>query len=218
MLIKDYYDTLSTSVEGLYKEKGSKFLAYGYPIINVDDVETRLTELKSIHPKSRHVCYAYRIGLEGEEFRINDDGEPSGTAGRPIFNEILSKDLTYVLIAVVRYFGGTKLGVSGLISAYKTATREALMSASSRRMYISDFVQLYYPIDKMGIMYKILKDQDIEEIQNFYGEKPYLAFYLRKSVSKLTIKKIFASYHGYQIEDIDDDFISVDLTFKIVEE
>lgn len=216
MNAKDFYDTISEPTEGLYKEKGSKFLAYAYPTLNIEEVEYYLDELKSMHPKSRHICYAYRIGIEGEQFRINDDGEPSGTAGKPIYNEILSKEISNVLLAVVRYFGGTKLGASGLIQAYKTSSREAMQSADIKRVYEKDQVQMQYPMDKMGVMYNLLKSMNIDNIESIYEQKPYMQFDIRKSETSHMIKKITAEYYGYAIEDITEDFESEDLSFKII--
>lgn len=214
----DFFDTITDPVEGLYKEKGSKFIAYGYRVDNISDVEARLEDIKTIHPKARHVCYAYRIGLHGEEYRINDDGEPSGTAGKPIYNELLSKSYSHILVAVVRYFGGTKLGASGLIQAYKISTKDALDNATTYRQYITDRVSVTYPPAKMGVMYQVLKNQGVTDIENQYDSKPALLFDIRRSESDLIIKKILAEYHGYGVEDITDDFESADLTIKKLEE
>ncbi len=120
------YQTIAKSTEGICKDRGSKFLAYAYPISRVEDVKPLLEDLKAQHPSSRHVCYAYQLGIDGADYRANDDGEPNGSAGLPILNQIKSKEITNTLVAVVRYFGGTKLGVSGLINAYKEAAKEAL--------------------------------------------------------------------------------------------
>lgn len=120
------YFTLRESAEGLYKDKGSKFIAYSFPVKDVEEIKEIIALLKIDHPKARHVCYAYRLGNTPEEARSNDDGEPSGSAGKPILNTIISNNLHYTLVAVVRYFGGTLLGVPGLIHAYKEASLDAL--------------------------------------------------------------------------------------------
>jgi len=120
------YFTLRESAEGLYKDKGSKFIAYSFPVKDVEEIKEIIALLKIDHPKARHVCYAYRLGNTPEEARSNDDGEPSGSAGKPILNTIISNNLYYTLVAVVRYFGGTLLGVPGLIHAYKEASLDAL--------------------------------------------------------------------------------------------
>lgn len=123
------YRTLETPIEAEFKDKGSRFIAYAYPVQTAAEVKTYVDALREAHHKARHWCYAYRLGTDGLQFRANDDGEPSGSAGRPILGQIDSAGLTDVLVVVVRYFGGTLLGVPGLIHAYKTATAEALALA-----------------------------------------------------------------------------------------
>lgn len=122
----DYYYTIEKPSVAEYKDRGSKFIAYAFPVQTVDDCKERLAEIKKEHPKATHHCYAYRLGTDGNIFRMNDDGEPSGTAGKPILGKIDSKKATNILVIVARYFGGTLLGTSGLINAYKTATSMAL--------------------------------------------------------------------------------------------
>jgi len=125
MLFDDSYRTIEKPAEGVFRDRGSKFIAFAYPINSESELKNILSQLKSEHPKANHHCWAIRLGLDRSVFRINDDGEPSGTAGRPILNTLLSHNLTNVAVIVVRYFGGTLLGVPGLINAYKTATEEA---------------------------------------------------------------------------------------------
>lgn len=124
------FQTLSVPNQAEFKDKGSRFIAFAYPIASTDDVKKYVDALRQEHHKARHWCYAYRLGTDGNQFRANDDGEPSGSAGRPILGQIDSFELTDVLVVVVRYFGGTLLGVSGLIHAYKTSTQMALQAAS----------------------------------------------------------------------------------------
>lgn len=126
MAAPDFYNTIQQNAVAEYKDRGSRFLAYAYPIANADDFKKHLQALKKEHAKANHHCFAYRIGLDGNNFRVSDDGEPSGSAGRPILGQIDSKNLVNVAVVVVRYFGGTLLGVPGLINAYKTATTLAL--------------------------------------------------------------------------------------------
>src|ERR1043165_2969721 len=120
------YKTIEKPSQAEFKDRGSRFIAYAFPIQTIDDFKKRLKELKEEHPKATHHCFAYRIGIDGDNFRSSDDGEPSGTAGKPILGQIDSKQATNMLIIVVRYFGGTQLGVPGLINAYKTAASLAL--------------------------------------------------------------------------------------------
>jgi len=117
----EFYNTIEQPSQAEYKDRGSKFMAYAYPINAVEDFKKQLQELKKQHPKAAHFCFAYRIGLDGNQFRVSDDGEPSGTAGKPILGQIDSKEVSNISIIVVRYFGGTLLGVPGLINAYKMA-------------------------------------------------------------------------------------------------
>ncbi len=124
--MENYYHTIEKPSEAEYKDRGSKFLAYAFPIYTIDDFKKRLKELKEAHPKAAHHCFAYRLGLDHTNFRANDDGEPSGSAGKPILGQIDSKKITNAAVIVVRYFGGTLLGVPGLINAYKTASSFAL--------------------------------------------------------------------------------------------
>ena len=120
----DTFKSISAPAEGIYKEKGSKFLAFAYPVVSEEEVKAILESVRKEYYDARHHCYAWRLGLNGNQWRYNDDGEPSSTAGRPIYGQILSRELSDVLIVVVRYFGGTKLGVPGLIRAYRTAAAD----------------------------------------------------------------------------------------------
>src|ERR1700704_389213 len=122
----DYYNTIEKPAIAEFKDRGSKFIAYAFAVADVNAFKERLAAIKKEHPKATHHCFAYRIGLDGNNFRVNDDGEPSGSAGRPVLGQIDSKQLTNVLVIVVRYFGGTLLGVPGLINAYKTTAALAL--------------------------------------------------------------------------------------------
>lgn len=122
----DTYQTLSKVSEGFYKEKGSKFLAFAIPVNSIESAKEHIQELRDLHPKAVHVCFAWRIGVDRFEDRYSDDGEPNNSAGKPIFGQILAAEITNILIAVVRYYGGTKLGVGGLVTAYKTAAKEAV--------------------------------------------------------------------------------------------
>lgn len=137
-----------------FKDRGSKFLAYAYPVSSAEDVKAKLQLLKKEHPKAVHHCYAYRIGTDGLQYRANDDGEPSGSAGKPILGQIDSAGITNVLVVVVRYFGGTLLGVPGLINAYKTATQDALQQAVLIEKWIEQRVEIQFDYPVMGeVMY-----------------------------------------------------------------
>ena len=159
---EDTYLTLSkASDEAIYKGKGSKFLAFAYPIGQVEEVEVLIQKLKRKHPKARHWCYAWQMGIEKPSFRYNDDGEPNNSAGKPIYGQILSFSLTNVLIVVVRYFGGTKLGVGGLIVAYRSAARLALEGSKIvEKMIMEDFT-IRFDYVHMDKVMRIVKENDL---------------------------------------------------------
>jgi uncharacterized YigZ family protein len=161
MLFDDTYKTIEKEAEGIFRDKGSRFIAYLYPIKSEEDIKNIIAELKALHPKARHHCWAMRIGSDRTVFRINDDGEPSGTAGRPILNTLLSSDLTNVLAVVVRYFGGTLLGVPGLINAYKSATVDAINQAHIVEKTIDLIFKLEFGHSVMNEVMKIIKDEGL---------------------------------------------------------
>lgn len=154
------YRTIAQPTTGDFRDRGSKFFAYAFAINNTQDVKDRLQELKKEHPKAVHHCYAYRIGTDGTQYRANDDGEPSGSAGRPILGQIDSAGLTNVLVVVVRYFGGTLLGVPGLINAYKTVTTEALQKAPVIEKWIEEMVTLSFDYSVMGEVMYLLRQAE----------------------------------------------------------
>jgi uncharacterized YigZ family protein len=156
------YKTIASFATGEYKEKGSRFTAHAFPVTNPIEAKEQVANIKREHPKARHRCYAYRTGFDGNEFRANDDGEPSGTAGKPILNQIDSFELTNVLIVVVRYFGGVLLGASGLNHAYKTAARLALESAEIIERDIMWTYRLTFDAERLPMVMTILKKNKIE--------------------------------------------------------
>ena len=165
----DFYQTIEKESVAEFKDRGSRFLAYAFPISSADDFRQRLKELKEEHPKAVHHCFAYRVGTDGNNFRSSDDGEPSGTAGRPILGQIDSKELTNTAIVVARYFGGTLLGVPGLINAYKTAASFALQlnPVVKKPVFVNYRLQFDYTIlnDVMRIIKKnecIVLKQDLQ--------------------------------------------------------
>ena len=202
------YQSIRSQTEGLYKEKGSKFIAYLHPVSSLEDVQQCLENISALHPKARHACYAYRIGITGEPYRYNDDGEPSGTAGRPIYNELLSNEVSDVLCVVIRYFGGTKLGVPGLIKAYKEATIDAFSTAEIHTITLKRDVIITYRIEDMGKIYEILKGRGYSDIESRFEPSPSIL--IKVSLDELsTIRaQILSDYYGYQLEDIKEDFVS----------
>ena len=161
-LEKDTYKTIEIAVgDALFKEKGSKFIGYVFPIASEDDVKNHIDELKKKHHSARHWCYAWQLGVEEISYRANDDGEPNNSAGQPIYGQILSKDVTNVLVVVVRYFGGTKLGVGGLITAYKTTAKLILEEAKIVKKTIDVFYQLIFEYKDMNKVMRIVKEQNL---------------------------------------------------------
>ncbi len=199
------YQTIASPAEGEYKEKGSKFLAYAYPMDVESDLDGFMASLRDIHPKARHYCYAYKLGLDGTRFRANDDGEPSGTAGKPIYGQILSFGLTNICIIVIRYFGGTKLGASGLIHAYKEASKAALDNAAVIEKYLFVSYELTFGYDHMGHIMNALKDPDIEIINKVFENDCLVTIQVRLSVENLVIHRLKAHLLNKSLEEVTAD-------------
>ncbi|MES2627810.1 MAG: YigZ family protein [Bacteroidota bacterium] len=171
MMEKADYKTVSGPSEGVYKEKGSKFIGLLYPLESETEVKKLIEPLRKAHPGACHFCYAYRLGFAGEQYRANDDGEPAGTAGKPILNQLLSAELTNVLLVVVRYFGGTKLGVSGLITAYKEAAIEAVNTAKIELKQVCDWYLIDFSYDQIGDINRLLKDRSAVLVDKNFDER-----------------------------------------------
>ena len=159
------YQTLKSPIQAEFKDKGSRFLAFAYPVQTAEQVKKNVDDLRQEHHKARHWCYAYRLGVDGNQFRANDDGEPSGSAGRPILGQIDSFELTDVLVVVVRYFGGTLLGVPGLIHAYKTSTQMALENAQIIEKNIEKTVRIRCEYPYLNEAIRIAKNHQAEMIE-----------------------------------------------------
>jgi len=158
----DLYRTIKAPSEGVYKEKGSKFLAFAYPVSNEASIKERLATLQKQFHDARHYCYAWRLGPEKTHYRANDDGEPSGSAGKPIYGQIVSRDLSDILVVVVRYFGGTKLGVGGLIQAYRAAASGALDKSTIIERKVYDTLKLEFGYEQMNSVMKVIKDKQLD--------------------------------------------------------
>jgi uncharacterized YigZ family protein len=159
-MTNDYYRTIEKPSTAEHKDRGSRFIAYAFPITDINEFKQRLAEIKKEHPKATHHCFAYRIGLDGTNFRSNDDGEPSGSAGKPILGQIDSRQLTNVLVIVVRYFGGTQLGVPGLINAYKTATALVLQVTPVVQKPVLVNYRLQFDYTQMNEVMRLVKQFD----------------------------------------------------------
>lgn len=191
--MKDTYLTIKTPSIGEYKDKGSKFIAYTFPVFSETEVKKCLEIVKKEHFKARHYCYAYRIGLDGKRFRANDDGEPSGTAGRPILGQIDSFGLANVLSVVVRYFGGTKLGTSGLKKAYKESTRDAFQQAQIIEKIVEDQFNVVFDYVATSDVMNFIKNEGFKILNASYENKTTLLMTIRQSDIerfKKTLEKI----------------------------
>ena len=160
-MTSDFYNSIDKPSTAEFKDRGSKFIAYAYPIQSVEDFKQKLNDIKKEHPKATHHCFAYRIGTDGNTFRVSDDGEPSGSAGRPILGQIDSKQLTNTLVIVVRYFGGVLLGVPGLINAYKTSAALCLQITPIVERSVEVKYRLEFPYMHLDNVLKILKQADV---------------------------------------------------------
>ena len=157
----DSYITISTPGEAIYKEKGSKFLSFAFHIDDEDEADAIRKDFKKKYYDATHVVYAFRIGAEGEKFRAADDGEPSGSSGLPVLNTIKSRNITDVIVLVVRYFGGTKLGIPGLIDAYSQSAAMALDAAETEERLVTETINVVVPYSQMNYVMRIVKDQDL---------------------------------------------------------
>jgi uncharacterized YigZ family protein len=190
MLFDDTYRTISAASEGVFKDKGSKFIAYAYPIRTDEELKTILQNLRSEHPKARHFCWALRLSPDRSIFRIQDDGEPSGTAGRPILNTLLSADITNILIVVVRYFGGTLLGVPGLINAYKTAAAEAIKEANVIEKTVNDVYEITFDYLVMNDVMRLMKEEQLNILDQNFDNSCVIKFEVRKASLNAVLGKL----------------------------
>jgi uncharacterized YigZ family protein len=181
MLFDDTYKTIAQPVESIFRDRGSKFLGFAYPVTSDNDIKAIVANLKSEHPKANHHCWAIRLGIDRSVFRVNDDGEPSGTAGRPILNTLLSRNITNVLVVVVRYFGGTLLGVPGLINAYKTATEMALDTAQVIEKTVNDIYTITFDYAQMNDVMRIIKDDQLQILEQVSELNCQIKFSVRKT-------------------------------------
>lgn len=200
--MKDTYNTIKLASEGYFRDKGSKFFSFAYPVNSEDEIKEIITKLKKEHHSARHHCYAWRLGTEEIAFRANDDGEPSSTAGKPILGQLQSFDLTNILIVVVRYFGGTLLGVSGLINAYRTAAADALQKANILTKTIENQFELHFEYNILNDVMNILKQHNLNVDKTKFEEDCRLIFSVRKSETN-NIEEIFKNFYGIKIKSIE---------------
>ena len=195
----DSYRSISSPSTGIYKEFGSKFLSFAFPIITEEGAKSILSNLKSEYFDARHHCYAYRLGLKGELWRVNDDGEPSSSAGRPIMGQILSNELSDILIVVVRYFGGTKLGIPGLIKAYKSASSDAIGNSLIIDKVASERITFNFDYINMEIVMKLVKSTGVDIVSQNFDLRCNISANVRLSECD-TFRKNLSSIEGVDFE------------------
>jgi uncharacterized YigZ family protein len=186
----DSYNTIKETSKGVYKEKGSRFLSFAYPIRDAEEVKPIIDLIRKEHHEARHHCFAYMLGKERTTWRVNDDGEPSGTAGRPILGQINSAELTNILIVVSRYFGGTLLGVSGLINAYRSAAADAISNSKIIECSLKDYYEICYPFISMNDVMKILKEDSIEQSGQIFELECKISINFRISLKDKILKRL----------------------------
>lgn len=186
----DTYQTIAAASEGIYKEKGSKFLAFAYPIFSEEEFKNHLAQLKKDYHDARHHCYAFKLGLTENEYRYSDDGEPNNSAGKPIYGQILSKNLTNVGIVVVRYFGGTKLGVGGLVTAYKEAAADALQNARIIEQTVNNFYQILFDYPVMSEVMTFIKKHDLEVSNQVFENDCLIEFNIRQNEAGFVVNEL----------------------------
>jgi uncharacterized YigZ family protein len=183
-MMGDTYKTISEKAVGIFKDKGSKFLAFAYPVCTQNEIKEIITNLKKQYHDARHHCFAYRLGAKKEIYRLNDDGEPSGTAGKPIYGQILSVDLTDILIVVVRYFGGILLGTGGLINAYRTASADALNNARIIVKIVEDLYTINFDYTDMSKVMRIIREENLEQLHHVFDQQCEISLKIRQRDSK----------------------------------
>lgn len=199
--ISDSYRTLAAPATGEYKDRGSKFLAYAWPVHTEEEALHHLEALRKEHFKARHHCFAWRFGLSGDRFRANDDGEPSGTAGRPMLGQIDAFGLTDVVVVVVRYFGGTLLGASGLIQAYREATAEAFRTATVVEKIVQDGFRLVFDYALMPDLMNAVKKLEITILEQDFGDLGRLHLGIRQSETADKLLKMKALLWKVSLEE-----------------
>ncbi len=200
MIASDKYKEVKSHTTGIYKEKGSKFIAYSYPVYSEQEVKEKLEEVKKLEYAARHHCYAYILNPDKSAQRANDDGEPSSTAGKPILGQILSNDLTNILIVVVRYFGGVKLGAPGLIRSYKTAASEAISEAIIITKTIKEQYEVSFKYPQMNDVMRLVKEFDLAIVNTDFQIDCKLIFAVPKSKAEVVFET-FNKNHELKIKE-----------------
>ncbi|WP_343662995.1 YigZ family protein [Chryseobacterium mucoviscidosis] len=197
------FKTIESAVENtLLKEKGSKFLGFAFPVNNEEELKHALEKIRAEHPKATHHCYAFRMGLNGENYRANDDGEPSGSAGLPIYNQLLANEITNVLVISVRYYGGTKLGVSGLVKAYKESAKITLEEANIVTKELETTIEIQFNFNQQNIIFTLLSKYDAKVLQFDANENCIVTASLKLSQKENISEKLSEmQYVSFTFED-----------------
>ncbi|PST83039.1 YigZ family protein [Pedobacter yulinensis] len=190
MLFNDTYKTISAPAEGVFRDRGSKFIGYAFPIRTEAEAKEQIQQLRDAHTKARHFCTALRLTPDRSVFRINDDGEPAGTGGRPILNALLSADVTNVLIVVVRYFGGTLLGVPGLINAYRTAASEALAAALVEERTVNDIYRFEFDYLQMNPVMRLVKEENLHILEQVFDNQCSMDIEVRQTATNRLLSRV----------------------------
>ncbi len=202
----DTYKTISSPAQGVYKEKGSRFLAFAYPVASADEVKVLVDEKRREYHDARHVCYAYVLGAERTNFRANDDGEPSGTAGRPILGQLNATELTDTLIIVVRYFGGILLGASGLAVAYKTAAADAIAASNIVEKVVESRFNITCQYAQLSRMLRLVKEQQLRLVSQQQTDVCTLHVAVRQSSADALKKRLTEmAFEGISFEEIKNE-------------
>ena len=201
MLIKDTYASIAGRSDGLFKDNGSRFIAQAYPVESEEEVKEIVGSLKKEYHDARHHCFAYRIGLDGSRWRANDDGEPSGSAGRPILGQIDAAGLSDILVVVIRYFGGIKLGIPGLIRAYKTSTSDALAQATVVEKVAGKDYRLTFPYLSMNAVMKVVKDMSLPQKDQFFAERCSMLLRVRLSQEAAFLDRV-SNIEGIDVDEV----------------
>ena len=201
MLIKDTYASIAGRSDGLFKDNGSRFIAQAYPVESEEEVKEIVGSLKKEYHDARHHCFAYRLGLDGSRWRANDDGEPSGSAGRPILGQIDAAGLSDILVVVIRYFGGIKLGIPGLIRAYKTSTADALTQATVVEKVAGKDYRLSFPYLSMNAVMKVVKDMSLPQKDQYFAERCSMLLRVRLSQEAAFLERV-SNIEGVDVDEV----------------
>lgn len=201
MLIKDTYVSIAGRSDGLFKDNGSRFIAQAYPVESEEEVKEIVGSLKKEYHDARHHCFAYRLGLDGSRWRANDDGEPSGSAGRPILGQIDAAGLSDILVVVIRYFGGIKLGIPGLIRAYKASTADALAQATVVEKVAGKDYRLSFPYLSMNAVMKVVKDMSLPQKDQYFAERCSMLLRVRLSQEAAFLERV-SNIEGVDVDEV----------------